>query len=71
MKDIANDPIDYTMVKAINQIGHAMGLETIAEFVEDDAIVAKLHEIGVDFAQGYGIDKPQPIENILPGLPEK
>lgn len=71
VKDIANDPIDYTMVKAINQIGHAMGLETIAEFVEDDAIVAKLHEIGVDFAQGFGIDKPQPIENILPGLPEK
>ena len=68
VKDIARDPIDYTMVKAINQIGHVMNIKTIAEFVEDDKIVSKLHEIGVDFAQGFGIDRPRPIEELVPGL---
>ncbi len=68
IKDIASDPIDYTMVRAINQIGHAMNIKTIAEFVEDDKIVSKLHEIGVDFAQGFGIDRPRPIEEMVPGF---
>ncbi len=68
VRDIANDPIDFTMVKAINQIGQVMNIKTIAEFVEDDKIVRKLHEIGVDFAQGFGIDRPRPIEELVPGL---
>ena len=41
------------MVKSINDIGHEMGLETIAEFVENKKILDKLIQIGVDFAQGY------------------
>lgn len=65
VKDIAVDPISLAMVKSINEIGHVMGMLTIAEFVEDDAILAKLAEIGVDFAQGYGIAKPEPIEENL------
>jgi diguanylate cyclase (GGDEF)-like protein/PAS domain S-box-containing protein len=58
VKDMADDPIDHAMVEAINQIGHVMGLKTIAEFVENDAILEKLREIGVDYAQGFGIAKP-------------
>lgn len=65
VKDIAVDSISLAMVKSINEIGHVMGMQTIAEFVEDDAILAKLAEIGVDFAQGYGIAKPAPIEELL------
>ena len=42
-----------------------MGKRTIAEFVENDAILARLREIGVDYAQGYGISRPQAIENLL------
>jgi len=42
-----------------------MGKRTIAEFVENDAIVEKLREIGVDYAQGYGIAKPEPFEDVL------
>ncbi len=61
VRDIARDPIDYTMVEAINRIGHVMGIKTIAEFVEDQEIVEKLTEIGVDLAQGYGIEKPVPL----------
>lgn len=65
VKDILDDPIDFEMVKSINEIGHVMGKKTIAEFVENDAILARLEEIGVDYAQGYGIGLPQPIEHIL------
>ncbi len=60
VKDIVDDPIDYAMVQSINQIGHVMGLRTTAEFVENDAILSRLHEIGVDYAQGYGIHRPEP-----------
>lgn len=60
VKNIVDDKIDYTMVESINKIGHTMGLKTIAEFVENDAILKSLQEIGVDYAQGYGIHKPTP-----------
>lgn len=61
VKDINNNPIDYVMVKAINEVGHAMGIITIAEFVENEEILKTLRTIGVDFAQGYGIDRPAPL----------
>jgi diguanylate cyclase (GGDEF)-like protein/PAS domain S-box-containing protein len=59
VKDMAHDPVDYAMVESINRIGHVMGIQTIAEFVEDETILGKLLEIGVDFAQGYGIHQPE------------
>ncbi len=65
VRDIANDPIDYALVKSINEIGHIMGKLTIAEFVENGEILANLREIGVDLAQGYGISKPKPISNLV------
>ena len=60
VKDMMDDPIDYAMVASIHNIGHVMGIQTIAEFAEDDTIINALREIGVDFAQGYGIEKPRP-----------
>ena len=60
VKTILENKIDYAMVQAINQIGQVMGLKTIAEFVENDAILAELKKIGVDYGQGYGIGKPEP-----------
>jgi diguanylate cyclase (GGDEF)-like protein/PAS domain S-box-containing protein len=64
VRDMLTDPIDCAMVEAINKIGHTMGLKTIAEFVENEAILGKLSEIGVDYAQGYGIAKPKPLDAI-------
>ncbi|MDT8386928.1 MAG: EAL domain-containing protein [Thiogranum sp.] len=61
VKDMLNDPIDRALVEAVNQIGHAMGMQTIAEFVEDDATFRALAKVGVDFAQGFGIGEPRPI----------
>ncbi len=61
VRDLADDPIDCAMVEAINQIGHVMNLETIAEFVETSAVLEQLRAIGVDYAQGYGVSAPQPL----------
>jgi diguanylate cyclase (GGDEF)-like protein/PAS domain S-box-containing protein len=65
VRDIADDPIDHAMVKSINEIGQVMGMRTIAEFVENDIIKGMLKEIGVNYAQGYGIHKPQSFEELL------
>ena len=61
IQNIVDDPIDLAMVEAINQIGHVMGIKTIAEFVENQEILAKITALGVDYAQGYGIAKPRPL----------
>ena len=65
VRDVAIDPIDHAMVKSINDIGHVMGMKTIAEFVENDAIRSMLKELSVDYAQGYDIGKPMPFADIL------
>lgn len=65
VRNIVNDEIDFAMVKSIHEIGRVMGMQTIAEFVENDAIMDKLIEIGVDYAQGYGLGKPAPLDTLL------
>ncbi len=60
VRDMLSDPIDNAMVEAINQIGHVMGKRTIAEYVEHEGILERLREIGVDYAQGFGISVPKP-----------
>ena len=64
IKDIENDQVNISMVKSIIQIGQSMGLETIAEYVENKAILELLRDLGIDFVQGYEIAKPVPIEDI-------
>ncbi|MDI3323745.1 EAL domain-containing protein [Pontibacterium granulatum] len=64
VKDILDDQVDLAMVRSINDIGHLMGKRTIAEFVENQAIADLLKQVGVDYAQGYGISKPRPIETL-------
>lgn len=65
VKDILDDQVDLAMVRSINDIGHLMGKKTIAEFVENQAIADTLKQVGVDYAQGYGISKPRPIESLV------
>jgi len=64
IRDMLVDPMDHAIVEAINNIGHVAGLKTIAEFVESDAIKQRLFEIGVDYAQGYAIQRPGPLHTI-------
>ncbi len=65
VRDIASDEIDAAMVRAINEIGHITGKRTIAEFVETGEIMERLREIGVDYAQGYGVGRPVPLIEFL------
>jgi diguanylate cyclase (GGDEF)-like protein len=64
VREIASDPISHAMVKSINDIGHVMGKQTIAEFVEDEAILEQVRVLGIDYAQGYGIARPQPLVEL-------
>jgi diguanylate cyclase (GGDEF)-like protein/PAS domain S-box-containing protein len=61
IRNTLSDPTHLAMAEAINQIGHLMKIQTIAEFVENDQILQHLRTIGVDYAQGYGIAKPRPL----------
>ena len=65
VRDIMDNETDFAMVKSINDIGHTMQMQTIAEFVENEKIKNKLTEIGIDYAQGFFIGKPQPLTNLL------
>ena len=64
-RNLADDKIDQAMVSSMNNIAHAIGKRTIAEFVEDETSLKVLKELNVDFAQGYYFHKPEPLENIL------
>ncbi|MFK7794890.1 MAG: EAL domain-containing protein [Gammaproteobacteria bacterium] len=62
--DMSNDTIDYAMVEAINQMGHVMGIGTIAECAESEEVVEQLRKLGVDFAQGYAMGSPMPMDGL-------
>ncbi len=62
VRRINESAMDFEMVKAINQLGHVMGKKTVAEAAENEAILAMLRDIGVDYAQGYAIAMPEPCE---------
>ncbi|MCW9059550.1 MAG: EAL domain-containing protein [Gammaproteobacteria bacterium] len=61
VRDMVDNAVDHAMVEAINHIGHVMHLRTVAEFVENDEIINQLRSMGVDYGQGYGLDRPRPL----------
>jgi diguanylate cyclase (GGDEF)-like protein/PAS domain S-box-containing protein len=70
VRDVSTDPVDRAVVEAIQRVGHVMGIQTIAECVEDEAALKALTEIGVDYAQGLHVAKPTLLaeinSNVLP-----
>ncbi|MET1083535.1 MAG: EAL domain-containing protein [Burkholderiales bacterium] len=60
IRNLVTDEIDRAMVEAVHRIGHIMGLRTIAEWVQSEAILETLREIGVDYGQGYASGEPRP-----------
>ncbi|UTV29376.1 putative bifunctional diguanylate cyclase/phosphodiesterase [Photobacterium atrarenae] len=64
VKGMATDQVSYQMVKSIHDVAHVMGLQTVAEFVENQAIYDCLAKIGVQYAQGYHIHKPEPLAQL-------
>lgn len=68
IRGILDDPVSSAIVSAISQMGHAMDLRTIAEFVENSDTESLLKRLGVDYAQGYGVAKPLPFSDQLDAL---
>ena len=64
VKDMENDPVQEAIVQSVNHIGRMMGRQTIAECVENRDALQRLKEIGVDYVQGYVIDKPRLLHRI-------
>ena len=69
IKDVVHDPLDRAAVRCFCDVARVMGLKTVGEFVEDDPILQELLELGVDYAQGYLIHRPEPLGRLL-GLTE-
>ena len=66
IRNVAEDSVDESMVKAINEVGRAMGIETIAERVETKEVLDKLSELGIEYAQGYYIARPTSVQTFEP-----
>ncbi|ACC83774.1 EAL domain-containing protein [Nostoc punctiforme] len=64
IRNIVENPVDNAIVTAITRISSVMGIQTIAEFVENDAILERITALGIDYAQGYGIAVPHPLGKI-------
>ncbi len=62
---IVNSPYDYALVKSICEIGQFMGKKIVAEYVINDQILEQLQDIGVDYAQGYGIEEPRILNDLI------
>lgn len=65
IKNIDSEPVDYEIVKSINKIAKMMGMKTIAEFVENKEVELILHEIGIDYVQGFHIGKPERLHSLF------
>ncbi len=62
---VADDPVDRSMVEAICKVGRTLGIETVAECVESQAVLDELERIGIDYAQGYFLARPEPIGKLV------
>lgn len=67
--DMVTDPRALRLVESMIQLSHHLGLETVAEGVEDAETMALLRGVGCDFVQGYHIGRPAPADTLLPGPP--
>ena len=65
VKDMQTDKVNYAMVKAIHEMSAVLDKQTIAEYVENEAVVELLAEIGVDYGQGFHLGKPEPIDEFF------
>ncbi len=59
--NILRDPVELAKIIALNRVSRLIGVKTIAELVENEETIAKLREVGIDYAQGFGISRPQPL----------
>jgi diguanylate cyclase (GGDEF)-like protein len=68
VRDIATDKRSQATVRSIVELAKGLSLDTVAEYVENEAIADVVRRMGVDFAQGYAFAKPEPLETVLSDL---
>ena len=61
VQDLTSDPMSQAIVRAVTDIGHQRGLQVVAEWVDSEAIIRALREVGVDHAQGFALHRPEPV----------
>lgn len=64
VRNIDNNEVNHSIINAITDIGHELGLEIIAEYVEDETIREKLKNCNIDYIQGYAVGKPFPLNEV-------
>jgi EAL domain-containing protein (putative c-di-GMP-specific phosphodiesterase class I) len=69
VRDVLKDERSEAIVRAIAQLARGMSVATVAECVETDEIRARLATLGVDYAQGFAIGRPEPLDEVLAWLP--
>ena len=69
VRDLESSSLSMAVIRSITDIAHVLNKQTVAEHTENDAIFSSLRELGVDFAQGFGIHKPEPIEQYFASVP--
>ena len=69
IKDVVHDPLDRAAVRCFCDVARVMGLKTVGEFVENEPILQELLDLGVDYAQGYLIHRPEPLGQLLGLVP--
>jgi diguanylate cyclase len=65
IRDLIDDPLDAAAVRCFVDVARVVGVDTVAEFVDRPEVLARVSEMGVDFAQGYLLHKPEPLEKVL------
>ena len=65
VRNLLHSSVDRTIVESINEVAHRLGVKTVAEYVEEHALIGVLEEAGVDFVQGYAIGRPQPLSALF------
>jgi EAL domain-containing protein (putative c-di-GMP-specific phosphodiesterase class I) len=65
IRDLVTDPLDEVAVRCFVDVAKVVRIKTVAEFVENDAVLQRLHSIGIDFAQGFLMHRPAPIVELL------
>ena len=67
VKDVIDDPLDDAAVRCFVDVARVVGLQTVAEFVGRPEVLGRVREIGVDFAQGFLLHQPEPLDQVLAG----
>lgn len=68
VRDLVTNPRSTAMVRAVVQLAQSLEIDCVAEFVENEAIMRRVRELGVTYAQGYFVHKPEPLEDVLNAL---